>query len=619
MRFSPSFLDELRSRISLVDLIGRKVALKRAGREWKGLCPFHKEKTPSFHVVEDKGFYHCFGCGAHGDAIRWLEETENLSFGEAVRDLAARAGLPLPAARSAAEDKARQDRIARLFALLEQAALHFTRALAGARGTRARAYLEERAVTRETMADFRLGYAPDGQEADRLLEELRQAGYRDEELVAAGLAVLREGEPGRLIPRFRNRLIFPIADSRERIIGFGGRTLGDHPAKYLNSPDGPLFHKGRVLYHYAPARRAARDGNLFVVEGYMDVIALAQAGFEAAVAPLGTAVTERQLTLMWRVANEPIFCFDGDTAGRAAADRVIARALPLLGAGRSLRFVLLPEGEDPDSFLRHQGAQAFAALVERAVPLVDMLWEIEIGGADLSTPERRRQAEENLMRRVASIPDRRLAQLYRDSYWRRLRPATAAGARSRIGRRSSRYRGRPSPALLASRAAAAGEERRRLGARLLVIALELPALTEAEAEEIATLDLGDERLDKLRDAMLEALHGQPGLDRAGLDAHLKDRGFGPLLETIRREAGVGIGWKAGESQREERAHRSWQEIKLRVRDLVLESEEAALTRKLAQQDADVRAWERLRAIKAERREIARSLKAVMDREWLGEE
>ncbi len=617
MRFSPSFLDELRSRISLVDLVGRKVALKRAGREWKGLCPFHKEKTPSFHVVEDKGFYHCFGCGAHGDAIRWLEETENLSFAEAVRELAGRAGLPLPAARSSAEDKAEQDRMARLFALLEQAGLHFGRALAGAHGAKARAYLESRAVAQRAIADFRLGYAPDGEDAHRLLQTFKQAGYRDEELLAAGLAVARDGEPARLVPRFRDRLIFPITDSRERIVGFGGRTLGDHPAKYLNSPDGPLFHKGRLLYHYAPARRAARDGNLLVVEGYMDVIALSQAGFEAAVAPLGTAVSAHQLTLMWRVAPEPIFCFDGDAAGRAAADRVIARALPLLGAGRSLRFVLLPEGEDPDSFLRRHGRAAFAALVERAVPLVDMLWEIEIGGADLSTPERRRRAEENLMRRIAAIPDKRLAQLYRDAYWRRLRPARGGRRRSR---RQAADGGRPSAALLASRAGAGpGEERRRLGARLLVIALDLPALAEAEAEEIAALELGDERLDKLRDAVLEALHRQPGLDRDGLDAHLKDRGFGPLLESIRRETGVGAGWKVGESDREERAHRSWEEIKLRVRDLVLESEEAALTEKLAQGDDDVRAWEHLRAIKAERREIARSLKTVMDREWTGEE
>ncbi len=618
MRFSPSFLDELRSRISLVDLIGRKVALKRAGREWKGLCPFHKEKTPSFHVVEDKGFYHCFGCGAHGDAIRWLVETENLSFAEAVRELAGRAGLPLPDTRSSAADKVEQDRRARLFALLEQAGLHFARALAGAGGAKVRAYLESRAVARRTIAAFRLGYAPDGEDAHRLLQTLKQAGYRDEELLAAGLAVAREGEPAHLIPRFRDRLIFPITDSRERIVGFGGRTLGDHPAKYLNSPDGPLFHKGRLLYHYAPARRAARDGNLLVVEGYMDVIALSQAGFEAAVAPLGTAVSEHQLTLMWRVAPEPIFCFDGDAAGRAAADRVITRALPLLGAGRSLRFVLLPEGEDPDSFLRRHGSAAFAALVERAVPLVDMLWEIEIGGADLSTPERRRRAEENLMRRIAAIPDKRLVQLYRDTYWRRLRPLVEAGRRR--SRRWTADGGRPSAALLASRAGGGpGAERRRLGARLLLIALELPALAEAEAEEIAALALGDERLDKLRDAMLEALHRQPGLDRDGLDAHLKDRGFGPLLETIRRETGAGAGWKVGESHREERAHRSWQEIKLRVRDFVLESEEAALTEKLAHGDDDIRAWERLRVVKAERREIAQSLKAVMDRGWSGEE
>ncbi len=610
MRFSPSFLDELRSRISLVDLIGRRVALKRAGREWKGLCPFHREKTPSFHVVEDKGFYHCFGCGAHGDAIRWLEETEGLSFTEAVGELAARAGMPLPRPSPSADEEARASARARLFELLERAARQFARMLAAREGARARAYLERRGVARATVADFRLGYAPDGEAAARLIAELAQAGYREDELVAAGLVVRPEEGSGRILPRFRDRVMFPITDPRGRVVGFGGRTLGDHPAKYLNSPDGPLFHKGRLLYNYAGARRAARDGNLIVVEGYMDVLALVEAGFAAAVAPLGTAVSEEQLALAWKLAPEPVFCFDGDAAGRAAADRVIARALPLLAGGRSLRFVLLPEGEDPDSLLRREGAAAFRRLLEGAVPLVDMLWEIEIGSADLSTPERRRRAEESLMRRIEAIADRRLAALYRDTYWRRLRPPAAP----RGHRRERRIPQQPATSALKRTAIVRGRmvEHERLGARLLALALDRPALMEAEAEEIAFLRLGNDWLDRLRDAMLEALHLEPGLDPGRLDAHLRRRGLGSALEALQRQVAEDPKLK-NRPQDEDSARRSWLNAKLGVRKYVLLQEKKGLERKVALEE-DSGVSRRLKAIEAELEQINLALAEERDRD-----
>lgn len=364
------FLDELRTRISVSDVVGRRVRLIKRGREYTGLCPFHNEKTPSFTISDDKGFYHCFGCGAHGDVISFAMHSGGLSFPEAVEKLAGEAGLQVPQASPEERESAR--RRADLHEVVEAAARWFEAQLAAPVGRAARAYLERRGVTDETRARFRLGYAPEGR--GLLRRALAEQGIEDDKLAEAGLIKREEGGAGEPRNYFFNRLIFPITDGRGRAIAFGGRALVEGGPKYLNSPDTPLFHKGRVLYGLATAREACRQqGALIVVEGYMDVLALAGAGIDHVVAPLGTALTEDQIMLLWRLADEPVLCFDGDAAGARAALRAAERALPLVKPGKSLGFVALPPGEDPDSLIAASGADAFSRQIAEPRPLVDVI------------------------------------------------------------------------------------------------------------------------------------------------------------------------------------------------------------------------------------------------------
>ncbi|HLJ63670.1 MAG TPA: DNA primase, partial [Stellaceae bacterium] len=343
MSFPPAFLDELRRRLSLAERVGRRVKLIRRGREFIGLCPFHNEKTPSFSVVEEKEFYHCFGCGAHGDIISFCMQTESLSFPEAVETLARQAGLDLP--KPDPEARARFEARVSLQQAIEAACVFFEERLASAQGAPARAYLERRGLDPATITRFRLGYAPEGRQA---LKRALGEKFPDSMLIEAGL--IRKGEDGASFDYFHHRVMFPISDRRGEIIAFGARTLGDGQPKYLNSPETPLFQKGQVLYGLATARAAAaRQPQAIVTEGYLDVIALQRAGFTTAVAPLGTALGEAQLAELWRMAPEPVLCFDGDAAGERAAARALERALPLLKPGFSLRFASLPAGEDPDT------------------------------------------------------------------------------------------------------------------------------------------------------------------------------------------------------------------------------------------------------------------------------
>ncbi|MCH7807554.1 MAG: DNA primase, partial [Proteobacteria bacterium] len=348
MAYPNEFLDEIRARTSLESVISRKVKLTKRGRELLGLCPFHNEKTPSFTVVEEKGFYHCFGCGAHGDVIRFVMDQEGLHFHEAIEKLAAGAGLPLP--KFSAEDLEAEKKRTSLYDVMARALDWFIAQLNTDQGKAARNYLKQRGLSQDIIQRFSLGFAPARKTA--LKEALQARNIKHEELIACGLLIEPEDKSD-TFDRFRNRLMFPILDARGRTIAFGGRALDEAPAKYLNSPETVLFHKGKVLYNHAGARKAAVEaGEVIVVEGYMDVIALAQAGFENTVAPLGTALTEDQLYLLWRLAPEPVLCFDGDPAGLKAATRAMERALPLLRAGRSLKFAMLPEGDDPDTLVR---------------------------------------------------------------------------------------------------------------------------------------------------------------------------------------------------------------------------------------------------------------------------
>lgn len=414
MSLPPGFLDELQNRLSLSHVVGRKVTWdNRKSNPGKGdmwaPCPFHQEKTASFHVDDRKGFYYCFGCHAKGDAISFVRETENVDFMEAVKILAAEAGMPMPERDPQAQAKA--DRRGELIEVMEQAVKYFGLQLRSGAGAAARDYLRARKLSEATQAQFDLGFAPDGWQG--LWEHLTAKGVPPDMIMACGLAKDSQ-KGGKPYDTFRNRIMFPIRDARGRCIAFGGRAMDPNDgAKYLNSPETELFDKSHTLYNHGPAREASGKGQtLIVAEGYMDVIALVAAGFGAAVAPLGTAVTEHQLQLMWRIAPEPVIALDGDTAGLRAAYRVIDLALPLLEAGKSLRFALMPEGKDPDDLLRSEGAGAVQARIEGAWPMVQLLWQRETEGRDFDSPERKAALEQTCHNKVALIRDPAIRKHY---------------------------------------------------------------------------------------------------------------------------------------------------------------------------------------------------------------
>ena len=437
MRFTPQFLDELRARLPVSEVVGKRVKLRKAGREWKGLSPFQQEKTPSFTVNDQKQFYHDFSTGRHGNIFDFVMETEGVSFPEAVERLASMAGMAVPAATP---DAARHEqRRKTLHDVMECAAKFFSDTLASRHGAKARGYLADRAISPATQVQFRLGYAPG--ERFALKEHLGAQGISTDDMVEAGLLIGGDDIP---VPydRFRDRVMFPITDVRGRVIAFGGRALEkDVAAKYLNSPETPLFHKGDNLYNLSTARQAAHDGaSLIVVEGYVDVIAMVTSGFAGAVAPLGTALTENQLALLWKMADEPILCFDGDRAGQKAAWRAADLALPLLKPGKSLRFALLPEGQDPDDLARSGGRGAIEEVVAAARGLSDVLWSREIEGGSFATPERRAALEARIGELGNGIRDEVVRRYYRQDFSERLQrtfaPETARGGygRGQFGR-----------------------------------------------------------------------------------------------------------------------------------------------------------------------------------------
>ncbi len=412
MRFPPSFLEQLRDRIPISDIVGRKVNLKhKSGGEYIGLCCFHNEKTPSFTVSNNKGFYHCFGCGAHGDIVRFIMETEGRSFMEAVSELASQAGLKLPEPDPKAQEK--QQKITSLYDVTEAACKFFESNISQT----AAQYLAERGITQETARTFRLGYAPETNNA--LKEYMQKAGFTGQQLIDTGLVIKKDSQEP--YDRFRGRVIFPIMDSKQRVIAFGGRILGDGQPKYLNSPETDLFHKSNVLYNFNNARQVAYDkGGIAVVEGYMDVIALHQAGIRNVVAPLGTSVTEEHLRILWRVADEPVMCLDGDMAGQRAMVRAAELCLPMLEPGKSLGFTLLPTGKDPDDVVRTQGLQAMRQLLGSAMPLSGALWNISGGNKPLATPERKAAFEQRLMGYVEKIRHDTVKHHYRRYFRDRL-------------------------------------------------------------------------------------------------------------------------------------------------------------------------------------------------------
>jgi DNA primase len=525
MALPPGFLDELRARVPISDVVGRRVTWDRrrsspAKGDFWACCPFHEEKSPSFHVDDRKGFYHCFGCHAKGDAIAFLRERENMSFMEAVEALAQMAGLPMPAQDPRAAERADERRD--LAAAMEAAVAFYRAQLRGARAAEARAYLDRRGLRRETIERFEIGYAPPDRRA--LAEHLAAKGIDAAAALTAGLTA-RPEDGGAPYDRFRDRIIFPIRDARGACIAFGGRAMSaEARAKYLNSPETPLFDKSRTLYNIGPARAAAaKAGTLVAAEGYTDVIALVEAGIEHAVAPLGTAVTEAHLQAMWRAVDEPVLALDGDKAGLAAAMRAADVALPLLAPGKSLRFALLPPGRDPDEVIRAEGAAAMRAILDAAEPMVDLLWRRETEGAALDTPERRAAFDARLRAMLKTISDPSVREHYRAAFAERraalFPPAGGARARRDWGRGRE---GRTAPQGLRpeTRALAAGrvvgDGARARAAEILLALINHPDLLDGFGEEVAGLDFPDAALEAARRAVIEASLLDPE-DRA---AHL---------------------------------------------------------------------------------------------------
>ncbi len=541
--FTPQFLDEIRARISVSSVVGRKVKLIRRGREFIGLSPFSHEKSPSFTVSDEKGFYHCFSTQEHGDVFTFLMKTQNLTFPEAVERLAEEAGLEMP--RKSVEQVQEAAR-----ATLQQQAVEagcgiFEDALRGPDGKKALEYLKGRALTDETIKRFRLGYAPNGN-----VVKTKLAARGTDPALLLETRLVSPGKDGRdSFDFFRDRVMFPIMDARGRPVAFGGRVMGEGEPKYLNSPDTPLFHKGQMLYGLSLAReKASADNEIIVAEGYMDVIALAQAGFTNAVAPLGTALTETQIALLWRFAPEPILCFDGDRAGRAAALRGAERALPLLKPGFSLRFAMMPSGKDPDDICRREGPAAMAEVLKAAAPLSEVVWNQLLAEHTYDTPERKAGFEAHAMAKAGQIEDETVRSQYRSLFKNKIyelfRPSRAPGTSYQGFKGGQKgFRGpktgprpafpmafpRPSTGTEASR----GGESRVLRERILLAAvLNHPEIGDRVEERLGALMFSDARLDSLRQSALLHLAQTQELDFATLRAHLAHQGFAQELANL---------------------------------------------------------------------------------------
>jgi len=515
---SPQWLDELRSRLSLSGVIARTTRLQKAGREFKACCPFHNEKTPSFTVNDDKGFYHCFGCGAHGDVIRWMTDQRGLGFMDAVKELAAEAGMELPALDPhAAEKEAKRQG---LDDVMTAAQAWFVDRLRSDEGAGARRYLASRGFAPLVVERFGFGYAPEGRQA--LKAALAQ--FPEATLQEAGLRIaVEEREP---YDRFRGRLMLPIRNPRGGIIGFGGRILDSNASdgpKYLNSPDTPIFDKGRTLYNLDRAGPLARkSGRLVVVEGYMDVIALANAGIEEAVAPLGTALTESQLELAWRVAETPVLCFDGDAAGQRAAMRAMVRALPLLKPAHSLAIVRLPQGLDPDDLLKAQGKDALLELLGKATPLIEALWQAERDAQPVATPEDKAGLKSRLLAHVDAIAQADIRALYRRELLDRYDAWAFPARPPREGARFARVE-RTSPEMSRRLAANASAAPDKLLAAVFAGFVRHPEALYAHADALARLRPGDSRLAALVDCLVELADAAQPLDRTSLATILGER------------------------------------------------------------------------------------------------
>ena len=640
MRFSNAFLDDIRDRVSISDVIGKRVTWDRRktnvsrGDYW-ACCPFHGEKSPSFHCEDRKGRYHCFGCGVSGDHFRFLTDLDGLSFPEAVQQVADLAGVAMPQPDREAEQR-EKERMG-LVEVMEMAARFFEDQLQTPAGARARAYLRDRGLTGRTIETFRLGYAPESRNA--LKGFLAGKGVPKEAIEACGLVVHGPDIPVSY-DRFRDRIMFPILSIREKVIAFGGRAMSpDAPAKYLNSNETELFHKGSVLYNHARARKAAQGtgragaqdekaaGTIIAVEGYMDVIALHQAGIENAVAPLGTALTENQLDLLWKMTPEPVLCFDGDGAGIRAANRAADLALPFIKPERTVRFALLPDGKDPDDLVRHEGRAPFDKVMAGARPLAEMIWSREVQGASFDTPESRAALEARLRQVTAAIADEDVRRHYQQNMRDRLnaffRPAQRQGGGGFSGNRQGRGGGgRPGTQ---GNAASSGISDRLTRSALVRGAEVLPALRESvlaltvvnhpgllfsDYDEIAVIEYENRDLQRLWSALL-GIAGSVGarLDRGRLIEELEAAGFDTLLRGLDQQIRNSRLWTATAEAAPEDAREGYlQALALHKRTRALLWQRRELERELAvstEEGDDERVPQILRALQEVQMETVR--------------
>ncbi len=588
MSFPPSFLEEIRNRLPLSGIVSSRIRMVRAGREFKGCCPFHNEKTPSFYVNDDKQFYHCFGCGAHGDVIGFVMRYDHLSFPEAVESLAGQAGLQVP--RDTPVEREKFDAEKKLFLLLDRVTTWFEEQLFALGGREALAYLRGRGLSDEAIRRFRLGHAPNDGQA--LLRKMAEEKFAVEDLIAVGLAKKAE-DRNEHYSFFRNRVIFPVGDRRGRTVAFGARIMGEGEPKYLNSPDHALFHKGRLLYGLSRARAAMAQGQpIIVVEGYMDVIALVEAGYTGAVAPLGTALTEDQMQILWKLLPppetrdaardySPVLCFDGDAAGQRAAARAIDRALPFLTPAQTLRLATITGAKDPDELIRKAGKAAFDAVLKQAQPMIDALWSLSLAGRAMRTPEDRGAFAAVLKKRVGQIKDDQLRELYRSEFKKRIDAAFGWKPKAQTAFKKRGF-GRDDEVYTEPRLPPQNKRRAREKI-LLSLVVNHPGLFDEFGESLTLMDISTPEFKAVRTKIVEHLsqeHDMPptaeevrrALSAAESSPFSRDESAEALQEILSQTSYIGAAKAARPEAPFEEAREAWQAVWASIEEEKVEAE-----------------------------------------------
>lgn len=581
MRYDADFLDLLREKSRLSEVIGQKIRLQKRGREFVGLCPFHKEKTPSFYVSDTKGSYHCFGCGASGDVFGFLCESFNYTFSDAVEEVARLTHTALPE-KPREEDYTAPDQREKLIRIHEDVCTWYQQQLNSAKGLKARQYLESRGITDATLKQFRLGYSPNGNE---LMDAFIQRGYSHDDLIEAGLLI--KGENG-IYDRFRDRLMFPIFSPRGEVIAFGGRILGEGNPKYLNSPETPLFHKKYTLYAANFMRPLLKThSTVYIVEGYMDVIAMIQAGVGPTVAPLGTALTEEQVQSVWKYCAEPVLCFDGDAAGLNAAARSAERVLPILKAGYSVNFALLSEGEDPDSLIRSGSIHILKEQLNHPLSLFEMLWQHHVAGAHAKTPEQQAKVQKDFFTRIEGIKDLAVCYPYKnmakDRFFKHFRSYSRKEKQPEVINRGIRTR---------------FDVRKRQRMILFAVVLNHPQLLNDVEDDLARLDIPETEAElcQLRDEIFNWFAHTQTLDASDLNTQLQMRGLDSVIKEIRSPIIYQHASFAKPDTSLESAREGWQEVWFMLEGNVQLSQQREAIRKELLDSMDVEAWNRLQAL-----------------------